>query len=88
MMQIETIIINTSFIQITEKSIPENFLKTTNNSSTCNEIPLNLNEPAEVKKHFNDTTGAASVQFQPLRKPAKFPSYFNTLDLLKANAGK
>lgn len=86
-MQIETIIINTSFIQITEKSIPEDFLKPSSNSSTCNESPLNLNESAGVKKHFNDTRTAPD-EFQPLPKATKFPSYFNTLDLLKANSRK
>jgi hypothetical protein len=87
-MQIETIIINTSLIQITEKSIPENFLKaTTVNSTTtsCNEGSLNLNDHGKLKKNFNDTT--APEDFQPI-KPAKFPSYFSTLDLLKPNSKK
>lgn len=84
MMQIETIIINTSFIEITEKSIPENFLKTSNNSSMCNENPLN---ERSVKEHFNDTRTTPD-EFQPLPKASKFPSYFNTLDLLKAHSRK
>lgn len=77
MMQIETIIINTSLIQITEKSIPENFLKSTTNSTMCNE------SQEKIKPNFNDST--APPEFQPIHKAAKFPTYFNTLDLLKAN---
>lgn len=84
MMQIETIIINTSLIQITEKSIPENFLKSTTNSTTCNENQLNLNDKS--KKTFNVTASSDEFQPLPLHKAAKFPSYFNTLDLLKANS--
>lgn len=86
MMQIETIIINTSFIQITEKSIPEDFLKSSNNSTTSCHGPL---EDPEVKTHFNDTRSPPE-DFQPLPKAAKFPTYFNTLDMLKekSNARK
>jgi hypothetical protein len=84
MFQIETIILNTSLIQITEKSIPENFLKPVTNSTSCNENPHNASE--NIKGSFNNT---AKPQFQPLEKAAKFPSYFNTLDLLKkANSKK
>lgn len=85
MFQIETIILNTSLIQITEKSIPENFLKspTINSTATCNESLVNSSE--KIKANFS---GAATSQFQPLDKAAKFPSYFNTLDLLKANSKK
>lgn len=79
MFQIETIILNTSLIQIAEKSIPENFLKPfTTNSTTCNENPLNSSE----KMKPNVTT----PQFGQLDKAAKFPSYFNRLDLLKDNS--
>lgn len=86
MMQIETIIINTSLIQITEKSIPENFLKSTNNSTTCTESSLNLDMADKSKKNFNVTATTEMFQPLPLSKAAKFPSYFNTLDLLKANS--
>lgn len=86
MMQIETIIINTSLIQITEKSIPENFLKSTTNSTTCTENPLNLDMADKSKKNFNVTATTEMFQPLPLSKAAKFPSYFNTLDLLKANS--
>jgi hypothetical protein len=82
MFQIETIILNTSLIQIAEKSIPENFLKTTTmNSTTCNENPLNSSE--KMKPNFNDTT----TGFEQL-KAAKFPSYFNRIDLLKDDSKK
>lgn len=84
MMQIETIIINTSLIQITEKSIPENFLKANTNSSMCNENQLNLNLHENLKKNYNETSPKV---FEPLRKTQKFPS-FNTLDFLKANSKK
>lgn len=87
MMQIETIILNTSLIQITEKSIPENFLKSSTNATTCNEGHLNINE--KVKENFNATAAAEGVnEFQPLRKSTKFPSYFNAIDLLKSNTKK
>lgn len=82
MMQIETIILNTSLIQITEKSIPENFLRTNiNSTSTCNENQLNENDE-KVKTSFNATPISPDA-FHPLNKAARFPSYFNTLDLLK-----
>lgn len=84
MMQIETIIINTSFIQITEKSIPENFLKPSYNSSTCNKHLLN--QQTRDKKHFN--VSAETDDFQPLTKATKLPSYFNTLDFLKVHSRK
>lgn len=86
MMQIETIIINTSLIQITEKSIPENFLKSTSNSTMCNESQLNLDLSEKSKKNFNETAAREDFQQMPLNKAAKFPSYFNTLELLKANS--
>lgn len=87
MMQIETIIINTSLIHLTEKSIPENFLKSnTNSTSSCNDSQLNPTARRNVKGTFNGTT--AAEEFQPLNKAAKFPSYFNAIDLLKANSKK
>lgn len=81
MMQIETIILNTSLIQITEKSIPENFLKSNSNSSYCSENSFAGSE--EVKKgSLNDTAPIPqSDAFQPI-KATRFPSYFNTVDLL------
>ena len=92
MMQIETIIINTSLIQITEKSIPENFLKSSSspaNSTACNELP----DSQKMKRNFNESS-TSNEDFQPLRsssnfyKGAKFPYQLNSLDLLKANSKK
>lgn len=84
MFQIETIILNTSLIQIAEKSIPENFLKSSSmNSTTCNENPLNSSE--KIKNNFNDTT---TPQFEQLGKAEKFPTYFNRMKLLKEDSKK
>lgn len=76
-MQIETIIINTSLIQIKEKSIPENFLKS-GNASYANQ--LNMNEEEKIKKNLNNS----AEDVRPLKNDAKFPSLkFNTIDFLK-----
>lgn len=80
MMQIETIILNTSLIQITEKSIPENFLKSNINATSCNENSFTGNDNAKAKINFNSTPITDAFQ---LNKAGKFPSYFNNIDLLK-----
>lgn len=79
MMQIETIILNTSLIQITEKSIPENFLRSNINVTSCTE---SHHEEIKIERNFNDTPLTPDA-FQPLNKAARFPSYFNAVDLLK-----
>lgn len=84
MMQIETIIVNTSLIQITEKSIPENFLKTPANSTTCNE---NVAASRQDGRDFNQTSGPEVFPEMPLRT-SKLPYHLNSLDLLKANSKK
>lgn len=87
MMQIETIIVNTSLIQITEKSIPENFLKSpANATTTCNE---NIAAIRRDERNFNRTSGpeAFGGTDMPLRT-SKLPYHLNSLDLLKANSKK
>lgn len=84
MFQIETIIINTSLIQITEKSIPENFRATNSSTPSCNET---FTSDQKAKKDFNSTAVPTDFQ-QPLHKAARFPAYFNALDLLKSDPKK
>lgn len=89
MMQIETIIVNTSLIQITEKSIPENFLKANpaaNATTSCNE---SIAASRRDERNFNRTSGPEVYREpdMPLRT-SKLPYHLNSLDLLRANSKK
>lgn len=88
MMQIETIIVNTSLIQITEKSIPENFLKSqaANSTTSCNE---SIAASRRGEQSFNRTSGPDVFQGpeMPLRT-SKLPYHLNSLDMLRANSKK
>lgn len=68
MMQIETIILNTSLIQITEKSIPIEFKTYSNATQTpmCN----------EERSSFGDAKEQRKFKFG-----AKFAPYFSSFDL-------
>lgn len=77
MMQIETIILNTSLIEVTEKSIPGELIKTYTNSTTpvlCNE---KIKESEGEKQREILTAGKRGKKFVP---------YFNfDLDSSKNN---
>lgn len=79
MVQIETLIINTSLIQITEKSIPENF-KMSSNLTTCNENPVLLTKVGIANSTTFNSTNNLQPTIGPLNKD-KFPSYFNHFDM-------
>mgnify|MGYP006358926441 CR=1 FL=1 len=80
MMQIETIILNTSLIEVTEKSIPGELIKTYTNSTTpvlCNEKIKELNHSESEKQREILTAGKRGKKFVP---------YFNfDLDASKTN---
>jgi hypothetical protein len=83
MLQIETLIINTSLIQITEKSIPSSFKIAANHSTTsCNE-----KEPLKSSQEFNSTK---NIQDMPSMGPLneKISSYYNSFDFLKYKGRK
>jgi hypothetical protein len=86
MLQIETIIINTSLIQIAEKSIPENFLKPTgSNSTSCNDDSSFDLSHEKSKENFMGKL--PSKKYPPLQRDMK-PYHFNSLNYLKDNSKK
>ncbi|CRK92670.1 CLUMA_CG006311, isoform A [Clunio marinus] len=77
MMQIETIILNTSLIQISEKSIPVNFLRKKNNynSTMCNESNVNFNSQEKIVRRDINEKATNGENFQKFRKKAaEFPN--------------
>lgn len=83
-MQIETIILNTSLIEVAEKSIPDELIKTyTNSTVMCNQDKKISNDssfddkfPKFSKEHVKGGNG----------KRGKFAPYFNfDLDSSKSN---
>lgn len=71
MMQIETIILNTSLIQVTEKSIPGEF-KTYSNST---QPPTMCNDSIQQVRSFDE-----SKEQRPFKR-TKFAPYFSSFDL-------
>ncbi|CAO1300096.1 unnamed protein product [Diamesa tonsa] len=83
MMQIETIIVNTSIVEIKEKSIPDNF-RSTNSSTQCN-VPhktsvTNQTKPEKIMKTL--------VQTDFANRTDKFKNNFfiNNFDILQKNS--
>ena len=83
MMQIETIIVNTSIVEIKEKSIPDNF-RSTNSSTQCN-VPdktsvTNQTKPEKIMKTL--------VQPDFANRTDKFKNNFfiNNFDILQKNS--
>lgn len=80
MMQIETIILNTSLIEVTEKSIPGELIKTYTNSTT----PVKCNE--KIKELNNNETEKQQAVLTAGKRGKKFVPYFNfDLDSSKNN---
>lgn len=76
MMQIETIILNTSLIEVAEKSIPGELIKTYNNSTTlCNQNinKLSNNNTQAFEKYPKENADVVGRK----RRAGKFLPYFH-----------
>jgi hypothetical protein len=88
MMQIETIILNTSLIEVAEKSIPNELIKTYNNSTTstkCNQGTKKLSNDTQYdnKQQQEVVAAAAAIASDVIIKKRAAPYFLFDLDSRK-----